>query len=113
MKSRNCLFHLGISHEKCISDFCLIERLQPGNEVADFPRFERWTGDVFRTEKSDFEGLYLRATMYKLVFSTFCEPPREELQIDDDSLVWVIMRVEDQCFCCFCIRIFCILWDEL
>lgn len=98
----SCDGMLGIirSSEYRIADSCLRDRLQSRDDIADLTFIEDIGGRILGTKTSDFERFDLGSSVDEFELVSLPDLSGEELQIDNDSLVRIILRVEYESLDC-------------
>ena len=86
-----------VSREERISDSSLRNRFESGDDVSDLPFPDRFAGIVFRCEESDLIHFDLRPRVEEFELITALDASGEQLQIHDDSLIGIVLGIEDQC----------------
>ena len=101
------------SSEYRISHARFRDRLESCYHIADLSFIESCSRRILRTKTSHFESFDLGACIYEFEFISFFYLPREELQVYYYSLVWIILRVEDESLHYPLLVVFCFMRKEL
>jgi hypothetical protein len=87
-----------ISSKYSISYTSFGNRLEPCDDIPDLPFVEGLTGSIFGTKTPNLQTLDLGSCIDEFEFISFFDLSGEELEIYDNSLVWIILRVEYESF---------------
>ena len=100
LESRDSVLGFAFSGEYRITDTCLGDGLQSRDDIADLSFVYGVCWRIFRTKTSDFKCLDLGSSIDEFELVSFSDLSREELQVDNDSLVRIILRVEYESLDC-------------